>query len=103
MNSLEKLFIVHTKVTDLSPLQGLRLKWLDVGGCNVGTIAPLRGMPLEQLVLGGTVVSDLSPLVGMPLKYLILAAIPARIFRPWPACRWRRASWGTRASATWPS
>jgi hypothetical protein len=60
------------KLSDLSPLRGLRLTGLECSGTQVADLGPLRGMPLTTLLALGTRVSDLSPLQGMPLKVLTL-------------------------------
>ena len=52
----------ETDLTDLSPLHGLPLEWLDLAGCPVSDISPLRGMPLSQLNLASTRVTDLEPI-----------------------------------------
>jgi Leucine-rich repeat (LRR) protein len=57
-------------VTDLSPLQGMPLKRLSVGGTRVQDLAPLKGMKLGWLNLWSTPVKDLAPLNGMPISYL---------------------------------
>jgi serine/threonine protein kinase/formylglycine-generating enzyme required for sulfatase activity len=80
------------RLSDLSPLQGLRLEHLDVGNTQVADLSTLKGMPLQTLICsdtptvdlsplnelptlaifrcGGTEVSDLSPLTGMTLHEL---------------------------------
>jgi serine/threonine protein kinase len=63
-------------VTDIGPLQGMKLKQLVMwnnGG--IKDISPLRGQPLEELSLKGLGrVRDFEHLQGMPLKVLDLAA-----------------------------
>jgi Leucine-rich repeat (LRR) protein len=80
------------RLSDLSPLKGMKLTCLNCGCNSVADLSPLEGMPLEELILwntrvarlealqknttliwlecNGTGVSDLSPLQGMPLKIL---------------------------------
>jgi tRNA A-37 threonylcarbamoyl transferase component Bud32/Leucine-rich repeat (LRR) protein len=58
------------KLSDLSPLKGLSLEWLDCSRTQVADLAPLKGMPLQYLDCYITKVSDLSPLQGMPLWWL---------------------------------
>jgi tRNA A-37 threonylcarbamoyl transferase component Bud32 len=60
------------KLSDLTPLRGLRLSHLDCAENSVADLSPLRGMPLTVLIAGDTRVSDLSPLQGMRLKLLTL-------------------------------
>ncbi|MGD0040204.1 MAG: hypothetical protein ABSE84_07300 [Isosphaeraceae bacterium] len=59
-----------TAVSDLSPLKGMPLAWLRCDGTQVSGLSPLKGMPLAHLSCGGTQVSDLSPLKGMSLAFL---------------------------------
>lgn len=57
-------------LSDLLPLKGMSLKFLDCGWDKVSDLSPLRGMPLTVLLVGSTPVADLSPLKNMPLTYL---------------------------------
>jgi hypothetical protein len=92
---LTELVCTGNPVSDLSPLEGMKLYHLDLGFCpRLRNLAPLRGMPLTDLSLyccpvvadlaplegmkltrldlGGTDVADLHPLHGMPLSTLNL-------------------------------
>jgi hypothetical protein len=60
------------KLSDLTPLRGLRLKALDCHSTQVADLGPLRGMPLTILLCPETRVSDLSALRRMPLTVLTL-------------------------------
>ncbi len=82
------------KLSDLSPLNGLKLTYLEVGRnprlsdlsplkdmpltvfycefSNVSDLQPLRGMQIQQAAYGFTRVTDLSPLQGMPITRLLL-------------------------------
>ena len=60
--------------TDLSPLRGLPIASLRLGGNDVADLSPLRGMPLTELLLYPTAVVDLKPLEGMPLEHLNLVS-----------------------------
>lgn len=67
---LEKLEMYATDVSDLSPLAGMPLKYLNIAS-NRGQLRdlrPLAGMPLERLNASSTGIADLSPLRGMPLR-----------------------------------
>src|SRR5262249_42760907 len=89
------LTIQETSVSDLRPLRGMPLKWLDLYGVRAITdLLPLEGMPLEYLnltdvrvggldrlsslkalralILEGTGVTDLRPLRGLPLETISL-------------------------------
>jgi hypothetical protein len=46
------------------------LRWLRLAGTKVTDLSPLQGMPLESLQISGTPVADISALRGMPLKLL---------------------------------
>ena len=82
-------------LTDISPLGGMQLNWLNLNGTQVSDISVLAGMPMKRLRLdrsrvsdltplaeteltyldaGSTAVHDLSPLRGLPLKHLDLGA-----------------------------
>lgn len=61
------------RVTDLGPLHGMSLTWLNLLGTQVRDLEPLRGMPLTWLNLCGcSQVRDLGPLEGLPLTHLDL-------------------------------
>ncbi len=64
---LEGLNIPYTKVVDLSPLEGMPLGMLNCGEKWVTDLSPLKGLPLTRLFVAGCSVSDLTPLKGMPL------------------------------------
>ncbi len=53
------------KLSDLSPLKGMRLKVLNCYRTQVNDLSPLQGMPLFKLDFGNTLVSDLSPLTSI--------------------------------------
>jgi len=72
MKMLEHLSLAAAPVVDLSPLKGLKLKYLDLRDTKVSDLSPLKGMQLEKLNLNRCPVKDLSPLAGMPLKHLRL-------------------------------
>ena len=58
------------KIADLSPLQGLPIRFLYCSGNPITTLEPLRGMSLSQLSVNHTLVADIRPLEGMPLTML---------------------------------
>ena len=75
---LTELFFWHTKVADLSPLQGMPLTHLDFWNSLVFDLTPLKDMKLTGLQCAQTQITDLSPLSGMPLKGLICDFKPER-------------------------
>jgi eukaryotic-like serine/threonine-protein kinase len=92
-----------TRVTDLSPLQGMNLRVLNCDSIRASDLSPLKGMPLETLVLSrkaedltalagmntlehlcfeGTTISDLSPLKGIKLTTLNMCTSPVSDLSP---------------------
>ena len=67
---LESLNIKDTRVSDLSPLRGMKLKRLWCHLTQVSDLSPLQGMPLKFLAIDVTKVSDVKPLRGMPVEIL---------------------------------
>lgn len=68
--------LAQSGVTDITPLSGLPMKYLDLTLLNISDLAALAEMPLEELYLEGTKVKDLSPLKGMPLRILRMEQTP---------------------------
>jgi hypothetical protein len=60
------------EIQDLTPLQGLPLRYLSVSGLSIDNLEPLLGMPLETVILLNTGVESLQPLSGMKLARLSL-------------------------------
>ena len=58
------------KLSDLSPLRGMKLNLLTCTATQVRDLSPLEGMPLTRFFCGFTQVSDLSSLHGMSLTAL---------------------------------
>lgn len=83
---LAALTLRLSAVTNLSPLRGLHLKWLDLNETRVADLSPLQGMSLDVLRIRNTLVRDLSPLAGMPLFELDCTSIPALDFSPLARC-----------------
>jgi hypothetical protein len=67
---LRRLGCAESQVSDLEPLRGMPLEYLHCQGTVVDSLSPLEGMKLVSLTIQGTPVSDLSTLRGMPLKWL---------------------------------
>jgi hypothetical protein len=72
---LRRLGCVESQVSDLEPLRGMPLEYLHCRGTGVDSLSPLEGTKLVSLTIEGTPVSDLSPLRGMPLKWLDLEEV----------------------------
>ena len=72
MSNLHHLSVAHTRVMDLKPLAGMKLRYLHINSTDVSDIGPLRGMPLITLSLMDTDVKDISELAGMGVEDLSL-------------------------------
>lgn len=59
-----------SKFADLSPIEGMSLKYLTCDRTMVSDLSPLRGQPLHAVGISHTLVSDLSPLTGTQVHYL---------------------------------
>ncbi len=57
----------ETAVHDLSPLAGMPLGEIDFARTRVSDLSPLKEMQLGVIMCDGTAVADLAPLKGMPL------------------------------------
>jgi Leucine-rich repeat (LRR) protein len=79
---IEKLDLRGLPVSDLDPLRGMPLVELYLEDTGVQSIEPLRGMKLERLYLSNTLVTDLSPLAGMPLTNLNLLGTAVTDLKP---------------------
>lgn len=64
---LEKLCLNYTKVSDLSPLKGMPLKYLGTANNRVVDLSPLKGMPLTRLEANASRITNLSPIRECPL------------------------------------
>jgi Leucine-rich repeat (LRR) protein/tRNA A-37 threonylcarbamoyl transferase component Bud32 len=82
-------FLKNGKLSDLTPLRGLRLTHLGCEENPVADLSPLRGMPLTVLIAGDTRVSDLSPLLGMRLHTLTLQSTAVTDLSPLKGMRLR--------------
>jgi hypothetical protein len=73
-----------TRVQDLSPLKGMPLNSLDLHVCRqIKDLTPLKGMKLTFLNLhDGPQVDDLTPLIGMPLTLLRVSSDEVRDLTP---------------------
>ena len=96
VRALAGLTILHCEgsrtrgvLSDLSPLRGLKLTFLDCNYSNVSDLSPLQGMPLTRLHFYNTQVSDLSPIKDLPLTYLHCARTPVSDLTARKRCRSR--------------
>ena len=66
---ITNLSLHRCKLTDVRPLRGLKLRWLDIGANHeLEDISPLQGMPLEYLSLWGNgKIQDFSPISNLTL------------------------------------
>ena len=96
MTTLQRLEILHTKVTDLSALAGLSLRWLDFGQCPIADLTPLRGMPLEVVSADVSNVKDISILGEFPTLKTVLfpkGATGAEALRHLPNLKYLSDEW----------
>jgi serine/threonine protein kinase/Leucine-rich repeat (LRR) protein/DNA-directed RNA polymerase subunit RPC12/RpoP len=70
---LKRFWCQWTQVSDLSPLKDMPLELFRCNGTLVTDLSPLKGMNLWFVECGGTKISDLSPLRNMPLGHLQIA------------------------------
>jgi hypothetical protein len=78
MKELEQLWITGVPLTDLKPLEGLKLRDLGLHATQVEDLSPLKGMPLKRLNIHQTRVKDLSPLNGMKLEWFCFYEQPVK-------------------------
>lgn len=69
-------------ITDLSPLLGMPLSELSVGGYAIEDLSPLAGLRLSVLGISGTKIRDLSPLRNLPLRRLVMRNVPVTDLAP---------------------
>ncbi|MBN2301557.1 MAG: protein kinase [Lentisphaerae bacterium] len=79
---LDMLTLERTMLSDLSQLEGMKLRELNVNDLEISNLAPLKLMPLEKLAIKNSAVNDLLPLTGMNLRYLDISGIKAHDFGP---------------------
>ncbi|MDB5341561.1 MAG: pknB 22, partial [Planctomycetaceae bacterium] len=68
-----------SKLSDLSPLQGMKIQTLKCTWTQVSDLTPLKDMPLTWLWMAGTQVSDLSPLKGKQIHFMSFDSCPKLI------------------------
>ncbi len=81
------LYAEGSKLTDLRPLHGSRLKWLFLNNTPVRSLEGLQGLQLDELHLFQSGVTNLGPLRGLPLKRLAACGIKITDVAPLTACR----------------
>lgn len=69
-NDIVEVNLFRSGVRSIEPLKGLPLRGLDLGLTSVTDLSPLQGMKLETLILENVPVSDISVIKGMPLTIL---------------------------------
>ena len=75
------------KLSDLSPLRGMKLANVGFSSTQVTDLSPLQGMPLTGLSCYYTQVSDLTPLKGMKLTNLACFCTQVSDLTPLEQCR----------------
>ena len=75
--ALRQVDLRDNQITDLAPLAGLGLEYLDIGGNQITDLAPLTGLPaLREVRLGSNPVQDFSPLVPLVRTGLLVVWRP---------------------------
>jgi hypothetical protein len=67
---LRELMVSASRLSDLTPLKGMKLETLAFQDSQVSDLTPLKGMPLTTLDCSDSLVSDLSPIQDMKLTLL---------------------------------
>ncbi|MDB5338086.1 MAG: stkP 3 [Planctomycetaceae bacterium] len=75
------------QLSDLSPLEGMKLVNLACYFNPVSDLSPLRQLPLRGLAIYYTDVSDLAPLAGLPLENLDCGGLPVTDLTPLMSCK----------------
>jgi WD40 repeat protein/formylglycine-generating enzyme required for sulfatase activity len=87
LRGLPMLEIHQTSVTDLSPLAGLKLTYLNVDSSPVRDLKPLVQLTeLRSFHCYGTPVEDLTPLKNLPLERLVCRESKVQDFTPVVKC-----------------
>jgi serine/threonine protein kinase len=73
LTGLRRLGCSGQKLTDLTPLSGLRLECLYCNDNPITDISPLKNLPLKELYFSNSTLEDISVLKGMKLEVLFLA------------------------------
>jgi len=71
-NDIVEAHLFQSGVKDISALEGLPLRTLDLGACDVTDLSVIKGMPLTTLILEDTPVADIGVVKGMELEGLQL-------------------------------
>jgi hypothetical protein len=79
---LQTLDFSNTKVPDLKGIAGVRLQTLSLERTAIADLSPVKGMNLLRLSVRSTRISDLSPLKGMNLTFLSCAGAPVSDLSP---------------------
>jgi hypothetical protein len=80
---LTSLYVCSSPVSDLSPLHGQPLDYLNISGCPIKDLTPLAGMPLTTFhAWQCPALSDFTPLGNIPtLKNILMGPVDARLPR----------------------
>ena len=79
---IESVVFERSGVKDLAPMQGIRLRGLEMSGERISDLSPLASDRLERLFLVDTDVSDLSPFQGAPIQLLAIERSPVADIPP---------------------
>jgi formylglycine-generating enzyme required for sulfatase activity/serine/threonine protein kinase len=84
---LTTLYCHTTQISDLSPITKTAINYLHCGGNPVSDLSPLRRMRITNLICSGTQVSDLSPLSDTTVTRLSCINTPVSDFTPLESCK----------------
>jgi serine/threonine protein kinase len=84
---IDRGFKTKSKLSNLAPLEGMKLWRPEVIHADLSDLSPLKQMAARNLNFGSTQVSDLSPLGEMPLTYLSLNWSPVSDLSALHSCK----------------
>jgi hypothetical protein len=66
--SYRDLDLTGTDISDLTPLQGLKILEISISGTKVTDLSPLTNSPIDSLAFVGCPITDFTPLAVLPLR-----------------------------------
>ena len=83
MKKLTQLYIYGTAITDLSPLEGLPIRTLQIESCPLTDLSPVANLKkLERFIVGECPVTDVTPLASSKMTQLNLSCKELTDLRP---------------------
>ncbi len=75
-NNAEYVNLFNSDIKNLTVLQGMSIKKLNIGWTSISDLSPLKDMPIEEITIQRTNVVDLSPLQGKLMNMLAMEETP---------------------------